>query len=103
MSLLELLSSLRDFDKSLTLLEERHARQTAANATVDAELAALRKAIADLTVRVAVLEEGRNSVDDRVRRVMTEVIAEWQQQHNDRERKRLEDEIATLKRSLPGS
>lgn len=103
MNPLELLNSLKDYSKSLTLLEERHAKQMTANTTVDSELAGLRKAIADLTVRVAVLEEGRTAIDDRVRRVMTEVIAEWQQQHSDRERKRLEEEVAMLRRSLPGS
>ena len=103
MNPLELLNALKDYSKSLTLLEERHAKQMTANATVDSELAALRKAIAELTTRVAVLEEGRNAIDDRVRRVMTEVIADWQQQHSDRERKRLEDEVAMLRRSLPGS
>ena len=99
MAVVDVFKTLRDYNKTLTLLEERHTRQMAANGAVDAELVALRKAIGDLTVRVAVLEEARNLIDDRVRRVMVEVIADWERQHTARETERLKAELTGLKQS----
>ena len=99
MNPLDVFNSLREFSRFLTLFEERYQQQQEINAETKRAVVALQKEVANLTTRVAVLEEGRTGIDDRVRRVMTEVVSDWQRQHDERERKRLEDEIAELRRS----
>ena len=98
MSLFDMGRNIQEFNKALLLSEERYKAQVATDDGIKKSIAVLQDKLAELTTRVAVLEEARSSIDDRVERKMTEVIARWQHQHDMQELQRAQDELAELKK-----
>ena len=76
--------------KDLIILKERFDRQDELLKEQAKAIDSLREAVAGLTTRVAVLEEGRKTIAAEVKTALTETLAAW-------ERKQLEKEIAALK------
>ncbi len=99
MNTFDLIKNVYDFNKSVNLPDERHQKQAEINEELRSTTDRLRNALAELTTRVAVLEARNDAVDDKVHRVMTEVIADWERQHAARETERLRAELAEAKRS----
>ncbi len=76
--------------RELIILKERFDRQDELLKEQARAIDSLREAVAALATRVAVLEEGRKTIAAEVKTALTETLGAW-------ERKRLEEEIATLK------
>ena len=77
--------------KLFNLVEERQKNQEDDIRTLRQDNAELRKAVASLTERVAVLEEGRKTTAAEVQSVLTRTISTWENQ-------KLRDEVEELKR-----
>ncbi len=84
----------------IAIIDDKFKRQEEDIRDLRVELSKLRDAINGLNMRVAMLEEGRKTTEADVKRVMTEVVANWERQHSERERRRLEEEISQLRRGL---
>ena len=83
--------------KLFNLVEERQKNQEDDIRIIRQENVELRKAIATLTERVAVLEEGRKTTAAEVQSVLTRTISAWENQ-------KLRDEVEELKRKqIPSS
>jgi len=89
-NLLDILKEVGQLTKGFVLLQDRQAEHTADLKALEAENAELRKEIAALTVRVAVLEEGRKTIAADVKAALIETISTWEKQ-------RLQSEIENLK------
>ena len=63
--------------RSVHLLQERHEGYQKKFDDLQNENARLRKEVADLTVRIAVLEEGRKTVAAEVKLAVTESLSTW--------------------------
>lgn len=88
--------------KLVATLEKHLDDQRNDLAELKAQVTKLAEGLTALTYRVVALEEGRKTVDADVRRIMTEVIADWQKQHDARERDALRAEVEALKRGISG-
>jgi hypothetical protein len=87
MSWMDALAKLGEIAKNVTLIQKRVEDAEKLALAQDKEIAELRKEIAALTTRVAVLEEGRKTVGAEVKLALTEAIRGWE---NDQLRKALE-------------
>ena len=77
MALTDIAKLLDETLKSLHLLQERHEGYQKKFDELQSENAKLRKEVADLTTRVAVLEEGRKTTAAEVKLAVTESLSEW--------------------------
>ena len=77
MAITDLAKLLDEAMKSLHLLQERHERYEKNFSELREENAKLRKDVADLTVRVAVLEEGRKTIAAEVKLAVSESLMTW--------------------------
>ena len=77
--------------KLFNLVEERQKNQEDDIRIIRQENVELRKAVATLTERVAVLEEARKTTAAEVQSVLTRTISAWENQ-------KLRDEVEELKR-----
>lgn len=85
--------------KLLNVVEEKVKRLEADAQSLRNENDGLRKEVADLSRRVAVLEEARNSIDERVNARISITLAEWDAQ---RVKKEAEETVEKMRRQLPG-
>ncbi len=82
--------------KTVHLLQERHERYEKTLAELRNENVELRKEVAGLTTRVAVLEEGRKTTAAEVKQVMTETLSIWKLQQQEEQIKSLKAEVKRL-------
>lgn len=94
MNILDVIKSVGNLTKAFSLIEKRVDDGEKTDTKHAEELAALRKEIAQLTTRVAVLEEGRKTIAAENKQAMSEVIAQYELYRRDEKLKELEQKLA---------
>ena len=80
MNLTDILGGIGKLTRSFHILEERVNRLEKDVPALEEEIITLRRENADLTTRVAVLEENRKTVAAEVKLALTEAITAWEMQ-----------------------
>ncbi|MBC8142746.1 MAG: hypothetical protein H7Y38_15080 [Armatimonadetes bacterium] len=102
MSLPEGIKAVFDFSKQLVIIDEKFKRHEKQIKRSDDLTASLNDRLHNLTTRVAVLEEGRNTTDANVKRVITETIASWQVERAQQDLREAREQSEVERRRIAG-